>query len=188
MYSNPMLMVAIAFVVGMVIGALLIYASQQARTRRLKEHFGPEYGHAVAETGDRLRAETVLENRERRVKELHIRALDAQQQARFLGTWRDIQARFVDDPGGALRDADHFIAEVMSAEGYPVQDFEQRAADISVNHPRVVENYREGHSAAVKHSQGRATTEDLRRAMIHYRSLFEELIGQPEWAAERIRT
>lgn len=188
MNSNPALMIAVAFIVGMVIGAAVVYAAQQARTKRLKERFGPEYGRAVAETGNRSQAEAVLENRERRIQGLHIRTLDAGQQVRFLGRWREIQARFVDDPGGTLREADRFIAEVMSVEGYPVQDFDQRAADISVNHPTVVENYREGHATAVKHGQGRATTEDLRKAMLHYRNLFEELIGQPEWAAERTRT
>ena len=106
----------------------------------------------------------------------------------FQQAWRAVQSRFVDDPGGALREADLLIAEVMSVEGYPIQDFEQRAADISVNHPRVIDNYREGHTTALKHSHGRATTEELREAMVHYRSLFDELVGHSEWAAERTRT
>lgn len=188
MNANPPLMIAIALIVGMVIGAVIVYAAQEARTKRLKEHFGSEYERAVAATGSRPMAETALESRERRVKGLQIKNLDAGQRVRFLEKWREIQARFVDDPGGALREADRFIAEVMSAEGYPVENFEQSAADISVSHPRVVENYREGHSAAIRETQGRATTEELRKAMLHFRTLFEELVGQPEWAAERART
>jgi len=188
MNPNTILVLAIGLAVGIVIGAVLVYAVQQARTKSLKARFGPEYGRIVAETGNRSKAEAVLENRARRVKDLHIRTLDARERARFQEAWREIQSRFVDDPGGALREADLLIAEVMSVEGYPIQDFEQRAADISVNYPRVIENYREGHTTALKQSQGRATTEELRKAMVHYRSLFEELVGQPEWVAERTRT
>ena len=166
---------SIGLVLGIVICEALVYAIQQVLTKRLKARFGPEY-------------EAVLENRAHRVKDLHIRTLDPRERARFQEAWREIQSRFVDDPGGALREADLLIAEVMSVEGYPIQDFEQRAADISVNYPRVIENYREGHTTALKHSQSRATTEELRKAMVHYRSLFEELVGHSEWVAERTRT
>jgi hypothetical protein len=188
MNPNTTVTVVIALIVGMVIGAVVIYAIQQGRTKRLKERFGPEYSRMVAETGNRSKAEAMLEHRQQRVKELRIRPLNGTERARFQEGWREIQARFVDDPGGALTEADRLLMEVMSAEGYPMQEFDQRAADISVDHPTVIENYREGHQIAVRHGQGRATTEELRKAMIHYRSLFEELVGQPEWVAERTRT
>jgi len=103
------------------------------------------------------------------------------ERARFQDEWREIQAQFIDDPNGTLVEADRLIGSVMSAEGYPVADFEQRAADISVDHPIVVENYRGGHRIALKHAQGHASTEDLRQAMLHYRILFEDLLGQPEY-------
>ena len=172
--------VILAVILGIVVGAALIYFLQRNRTLRLQERFGPEYTRTVSERGDRWRAESDLERRQRRVEKFRIRPLDSASRARFEESWRDVQARFVDNPQGTLAQADRLIGEVMAAEGYPVQDFEQRAADISVDHPRVVANYREAHYIAVQHSQGRASTEDLRRAMIHYRSLFEELIGQPE--------
>lgn len=185
---NSAVGIVIALIVGIVLGAVVIYIFQQGRTRRLKERFGPEYGRVVAEAGNRSRAEAMLEHRQKRVQQLDIRALDPSEQTRFQESWRDIQARFVDDPSGALSDADRLIGEVMSVEGYPVLEFEQRAANISVDHPAVVENYREGHNTALRNAKGSATTEDLRKAMIHYRTLFEELVGQAEWSqAERIR-
>ena len=187
MNPNTTVIIVIALIVGMVIGAAVIYAIQQGRTKRLKERFGPEYGRMVAETGNRSKAEAMLEHRQKRVKDLHVRPLDVAERTRFQEDWREIQGRFVDDPGGALTEADRLLVEVMSVEGYPMQQFEQRAADISVDHPTVIENYREGHQIAVRHSQGHATTEELRKAMIRYRSLFEELVGQTEWVAERTR-
>ena len=180
--------VVIALIVGVAIGVAAIYLVQQARTRRLQERFGPEYGRIMEQTGNRSAAEAKLEGRQRRVAQLHIRSLDPGERGQFLDTWRDIQARFVDDPGAALTEADQLIGQVMSAEGYPMREFEERAGDISVDHPLVIENYREGHTIATRNAQGRATTEDLRKAMIHYRTLFEELIGQHALAqTERTR-
>lgn len=186
--ANMVLAIVIALIVGIVLGALAIQLFQQARTRRLKAHFGPEYGRAVAETGNRSRAEAMLEHRRRRVEQLQIRTLEPTERVRFQEGWRDVQARFVDNPGGAVTDADRLVGEVMSAEGYPMLEFEQRAADISVDHPVVIENYREAHNIALQSAQGHASTEDLRKAMIHYRKLFEELVGQAEYPqTERIR-
>ncbi|MGB7438079.1 MAG: hypothetical protein WBR26_14065 [Candidatus Acidiferrum sp.] len=129
-----------------------------------------------------------MEDRRERVERLKIRSVNPAERTGFQEDWRKVQARFVDDPSGALNDADRLIGQVMSAEGYPMNEFEQQAADISVDHPRVVENYREGHKIAINNVQKRATTEELRKAMIHYRTLFEDLVGQPEWAqAERTR-
>ena len=124
----------------------------------------------------------MLDKRAERVEGLHIRPLGPGDRARFVESWRRVQARFVDGPGGAVMEADQLLGEVMSTRGYPVSDFEQRAADISVDHPLVLENYRTAHGIAVRQTQGQANTEDLRQAMIHYRTLFEELVGEPELA------
>lgn len=148
-----------------------------SRTKRLRERFGPEYDRTVKETGAKREAEAKLQQREKRVERFHIHPLEPTDRGRFEEAWRQIQARFVDDPDGALIDADRLIGEAMSAEGYPVLNFEQRASDISVDHPRVVENYREGHRIALLQQQRQASTEDLRKAMIHYRTLFDDLIG-----------
>jgi hypothetical protein len=180
--------VAIALIAGIAIGVAAIYLVQQRRTQRLKKRFGPEYERVVAETGDRGVAEARLDVRRRRVQKLQIRSLTPQERARFQEDWRELQARFVDDPGTAVNRADHLVGEVMSLEGYPMLEFEKRAEDISVDHPIVTENYREGHRVALKHDHGTASTEDLRKAMIHYRTLFEELVGQSEFVpSERTR-
>ena len=171
--------IVIVLVVGVVVGVGIAYLFQRNRSLRLRERFGPEYSRAVAETGDRWRAESALERRAKRVERLHVRTLSSAERRHFLEAWHEVQGRFVDDPNGSLLEADRLIASVMSAEGYPVADFEQRAADISVDHPGVVENYRGGHR--VVEAQDRADTEDLRQGMIHYRTLFEDLLGQPEY-------
>jgi hypothetical protein len=116
------------------------------------------------------------------VESLHIRPLTPGDRARFVDSWARVQARFVDGPGGAVTDADQLLGDVMSKPGYPVSDFEQRAADISVDHPLVLDNYRAAHQCALRQAEGKANTEDLRQAMIHYRTLFEELVGEPEGA------
>jgi hypothetical protein len=174
---NTTALLAIALI-AIVAAAGGIFYWQFSRTKRLRERFGPEYDRTVKETGARRQAEATLQQREKRVERLHVRQLEAADRDRFEEEWRHIQARFVDNPKGALIDADRLIGEVMSAEGYPVLDFEQRTADISVDHSRVVENYREGHRIALLQEQGRANTEDLRKAMIHYRTLFDDLVGR----------
>lgn len=159
--------------------AVLFYLRAQ-RSKKLRERFGPEYERAVAETGGSVRGEEILAKREHRVRKLHIRALDPAARQRFVEAWRRTQARFVDDPGNAVEAADQLLGEVMSARGYPVADFEQQAADLSVNHAQVIQHYRDGHAIAVRRGQGRASTEELRQAMIHYRKLFDELVEEPE--------
>jgi hypothetical protein len=181
---NTTLIVSVALALGMMLGAVLTYVIQHRRSARLEQEFGPEYGRVVAETGNRLKAEAQLIERQKRVRQFHIRPLTTAEQASFRAGWRDVQAKFVDDPATALMQADRLIGEVMSAEGYPILDFEQRAADISVVHSSVIENYREGHAIAIRNVQGNATTEDLRKAMIHYRAVFEGLTGQPEQLLE----
>jgi hypothetical protein len=175
MDTHTTLVAFIAFVLGVVVGGVVLYAIQQERSKRLKEKFGPEYTRVVAETGGRLPAEEALLERQKRVEQFHIRPLSTAERARFVEGWREIQARFVDDPSGALSEADRLVGEVMATEGYPLRDFDQRFADLSVEHPLVIENYREGHTVAVRDKQGGATTEELRKAMIHYRTLFDEL-------------
>lgn len=167
-----------AFVVVLVVAAVVLFYMRTQKSRRLREHFGPEYERAVNEVGS-ARAENILENREKRVKKFDIHPLEPSARHRFVEQWRLVQARFVDDPHGTIGDADRLLGHVMVARGYPVADFEQQAADLSVNHPRVTEHYRAGHAIAVRHAQGQASTEDLRQALIHYRNLFEELIEEP---------
>jgi hypothetical protein len=149
----------------------------QRRSRKLRSMFGSEYDRAVREIGDRRKAEGILIKRKKHVEQLDIRPLAAAAAERFSQEWQSCQAKFVDDPRGAVREADDLVAEVMRTRGYPVGDFEQRAADISVDHPRVVENYRAAHEIAVNEQRGKASTEDLRRALVYYKTLFEELLG-----------
>jgi hypothetical protein len=171
---DPTIIIAALVVMVLVLGGLLHF--QRHRSDQLRSRFGPEYDRAVKESGGKSKAEAELVEREKRVKSLSIRPLEPNDRARFTRSWQDVQAEFVDDPEGSIGHADSLLAEVMSARGYPVSDFEQMSADISVDHPNVVQNYRTAHEIALRHERGQANTEDLRQAMIHYRSLFEELV------------
>ena len=173
----------IAIVVIAVAGIAVLLVLRKRRTERLRTQFGgAEYSRALAEGGSRRNAEARLDERADRVEALHIRPLAAGDRARFAEAWLKIQGRFVDAPGGAVSDADQLLRDVMSARGYPVSAFEQRVADVSVDHPLVVDNYRKAHEIALRQSRGQASTEDLRQAMIHYRTLYEDLAGEPELA------
>ena len=173
---NPILIVVLVIVVA-VIAATAWWYSQKRRSDRLHQRFGPEYERAVDEHGDRGRAEAALEDRKERVEQLHLRPLSPEQRDRFGPEWRHLQARFVDVPEEAVKQADSLVAEVMAARGYPTGDFEQRVADVSVDHPQVVEHYRAAHAIALRMKEGgQANTEDLRQAMVHYRALFENLL------------
>jgi hypothetical protein len=173
--------VVFALLVGVGIG--LWYSMRKRRTNKLRTQFGgTEYARAVKEGGSQRKAEAVLDQRAERVEALHIRPLAPADRARFTESWARVQAQFVDGPGGAVTDADKLLVDVMSTRGYPMSDFEQRAADISVDHPLVLENYRAAHECALRQTRGQASTEDLRQAMIHYRTLFEELACEPELA------
>jgi len=175
-----LLLVAIAAVVVL---AILIYRWE--RSKKLRQQFGPEYSRTVQETGSKARAEAKLGQLKKRVERFHIRPLTPGDRTRFADSWRAVQARFVDDPKGAVTQADALINEVMTVRGYPVSTFEQCAQDLSVDHPLVVEQYRAGHAISVRHAEGRASTEDLRQAMIHYRNLFDELARDSEAAVRR---
>jgi hypothetical protein len=180
--SATQIVIVIVAAVMVVAGIAAIYLFfRKRRTKRLRTQFGgTEYTRAVEEGGSRRKAEGLLDERAERVESLHIRPLAPGDRSRFVESWGKAQARFVDGPGGAVSEADQLLGDVMSKRGYPVSDFEQRAADISVDHPLVLENYRAAHQIALRQTQGQASTEDLRQAMIHFRTLFEELVGEPE--------
>jgi hypothetical protein len=181
--TDPKLIVLVAAVILIIAVLALLYVRKRRNTSAdLRQKFGPEYDRAVKVHGSERKAEAKLEDRERRVEKLNIRDLDPAERERFLKQWESVQSRFVDSPKGAVTEADDLVSSLMKARGYPVSDFDQRAADVSVDHPRVVENYRSAHEIALrvaKVGKDEATTEELRTAMIHYRSLFEELVQVP---------
>jgi hypothetical protein len=181
--STTQIVIVIAVVVIVAVGIGIWLSARKRRTARLRTQFGgAEYTRAVKEGGGQRKAEAALDKRSDRVEGLHIRKLGAGDRARFVESWRRVQARFVDGPGGAVTEADQLLGDVMATRGYPVSDFEQRAADISVDHPLVLENYRSAHEIATRQTRGQASTEELRQAMIHYRTLFDELVSEPEVA------
>jgi hypothetical protein len=170
----------IALLAGLIV-ILAVVAWLYARNRRsttagLRQKFGPEYDRAVLTHGSERKAEAKLADREKRVEKLSIRDLDPVEYDRYSKQWQAVQSRFVDSPKGAVAEADDLVSSVMKARGYPVADFDERAADVSVDHPRVVDNYRSAHAIALRVGTEAATTEDLRTAIIDYRSLFEELV------------
>ena len=173
------IVIAAAVVVAIVLLAMWA-ANRKKRTSQLQEGFGPEYDRTVEERGSRRKAESELTDREKRREELDIRPLAPGARDRFADRWRTVQERFVDDPNGAVGDAHKLVIEVMRERGYPTDDFEQRVGDISVDHPHVAEHYRAAHGVAVARERGEANTEDLRQSLVHYRSLFAELLETEE--------
>ena len=172
-----------AVVVVLAVGIAIWFIMRKRRTEGLRTQFGEaEYARTLKEGGSRRQAEAALDNRSDRVEAMHIRPLASGDRARFVESWGRIQARFVDGPGTAVADADKLLGDVMSTRGYPVSDFQQRAADISVDHPLALENYRIAHQSALLQARGEASTEDLRKAMIHFRTLFDELVREPQAA------
>ncbi|MGA3261240.1 MAG: hypothetical protein ABSE35_20325 [Bryobacteraceae bacterium] len=176
----------IAFVVVLAAGVAVFLSQRKRRTERLRTQFGgAEYARAVEKDGDRRHAEAALEERTQRVERFHVRPLAAADRARFVKSWSEVQARFVDGPAGAVTAADQLLGDVLSTRGYPTTGFEQQAADISVDHPLVLANYRKAHEIALQQTRGEASTEELRQAMVHYRTLFEELVSEPEMPLAR---
>jgi hypothetical protein len=160
-----------------VVAAAVAYTTwRKRRTTRLQEGYGPEYARALADAPSRREAEADLLEREQRHEELELKPLARETRARYLREWEAVQARFVDDPEGAIGDADGLIQQVMAERGYPIEDFEQRAADLSVEHGGVVEHYRAAHVISRRSIHGEASTEDQRQAIVHYRALFEDLL------------
>jgi len=177
METTNTIMIVIAIVIVLVIGGLLgMLFTRRQRTKRLQERFGPEYDRTIREAGDQRKAEEELEARLHHVKALEIRPLSAEETDRFTREWQFAQAEFVDEPLAALQKANQLIKEVMSIKGYPVDDFEQRAADISVDYPNLVIDYRELRAIATKGDDEAVTTEEMRQAMVHARALFENLV------------
>jgi hypothetical protein len=171
---DPKLVIAMVVAIVSILIAIWAVVSRQ-RTLRLRKHYGSEYERTAQRVGAQ-RAEAALLDRERRVQKFSMRSLTAEERTRYIAEWRQVQARFVDDPRGAVTDADQLVTRLMNERGYPMAEFEQRASDLSVVYPRVVDNYRAGHEIALRHEQGLAGTEDLRHALIYYRSLFDELL------------
>lgn len=177
--------IIVVVIVFLIIGAVLgIQLYRRQRTKVLRERFGPEYERMVNQVGDQHQAESVMESRLDHVKSLDIHPLSAEQIERFTDEWKTTQAQFVDEPLAALQKANRLIKEVMNAKGYPVDDFEQRAADISVDYPELVTDYRGMHTIAVKGDTENVTTEEVRQAMLHGRALFENLMHQDAEVAD----
>jgi hypothetical protein len=174
MDTRTLAFIIIAVVIVIAVAALLVM--RKRRSDQLKQRFGPEYDRAVLQHGDARHAEAVLTDREKRVEKFSIRALPPGDRERYAEEWANVQKRFVDDPAVAVTEADKLVTKVMLARGYPMSTFEQRTADISVNYPGVVQNYRSARTIVVRHNNGQSTTEDLRQAMVHFRSLFDELL------------
>jgi hypothetical protein len=170
--------IVIGVIVLIVIAALL--TMRKRKSAQLKQHFGSEYDRVALEQGDARHAEGVLSRREKRVEKFSIHPLPGLRREAYLEEWAAVQRRFVDDPSVAVTEADSLVTAVMTARGYPMSDFEQRAADISVNYPTVVHNYRSAREIILRHAKGHSSTEDLRQALVCYRSLFEELLDSPK--------
>ena len=184
--TDPRLIALAAVVIVIVAVAAWLYVrKRRGTTAGLRQKFGPEYDRAVLTHGSERKAEAKLADREKRIEKFNIRDLDSMEHERYSKQWQAVQSRFVDSPKGAVAEADDLVSSVMKTRGYPVSDFDQRAADISVDHPRVVENYRSAHEIALRAGKEGASTEDLRTAMIHYRSLFEELVQVPTVAEKQ---
>ena len=173
---SALLWIVLILVIVVIVGLVAWSYARKQRSQQLQSQFGSEYDRAVQQYQDPRSAERALEDRQKRVDYLQIRSLSPQERSRFSEEWHSVQARFVDDPVGAMTQADRLVGHVMQTRGYPMGDFETRAADISVDHPQVVENYRAAHAIAARSQGGQASTEELRQAMVHYRALFADLL------------
>lgn len=168
--------IVILFVVILAAVGLALYAWQTQRSKRLRSRFGPEYDQAIREYGTRTKAERSLEARQERVQRIRIRPLSELERDQFAEQWRKVQSAFVDDPVQSIQQADGLVCEVMKVRGYPMAEFDRRAEDLSVDHPRVVRNYRSAHDIAMRVEDKATSTEDLRQALVYYRDLFDELL------------
>lgn len=174
--NNQTMLLVVAVVIIAALALAWVFAQRQRRIR-LRERFGPEYDRTLASVGTAGRAEAVLAEREKRVQSYHLQKLNDVDRGRYMESWRRVQARFVDDPDGAVTEADALVNEVMTARGYPMSDFDRRAEDLTVDHANVVHHYRAARDIAARHARRSATTEDLRQALVHYRELFADLLG-----------
>ena len=180
MGTNQGIAVAVVVIVALIILIAIAFGtSRKRRSARLRRRFGPEYDRVMQQEGDRRRAEGVLEFRQSRTKKYRVHGLSPRDRNNFMARWNEVQKRFVDDPQGAVIVADNLVTDVMQARGYEMGEFEQRADDLSVDYPVMVDNYRAAHAIVSRHGGGSPTTEDLRQAMMHYRLIFEELLEDP---------
>jgi hypothetical protein len=185
-FTNAQLISAVVVLIFLVFVAVVGFVHRRGtRTRAFRNRFGSEYDRAVLEHGSSRKAEAKLADRETRVDALKIRELGVAERERFVAKWQTVQSRFVDHPEAAVTEADDLIAALLEARGYPQANFEQRAADVSVHFPRVMEDYRRAHSIAVRLGQVEATTEEQRTAMIQYRAIFDDLLRTPDSIAAR---
>lgn len=180
--SQTQMIIGVVVIALIAVAAYLLYRKRQSD--RLEHHFGPEYGRAVNAHGGRDKAEAELKTREKRVAGFHIVPLAPEDAAKFSQAWKVLQGKFVDDPKGVVAQADELVRDLLSKRGYPMADFERRAADISVNYPEVVSNYRAAQAIAARDRSGEASTEELRKAVVHYRALFAELLEARETKGE----
>ena len=186
MNTTTVAIVLVVFIVA--VSAGLLYYYRRRRTQSLHSRFGPEYDRALTQYGSQHEAEAELERRAKRVSRFHIHGIPADERRRFAEAWQALQARFVDAPEQAVAEAHRLVTELMRVRGYPASaEFEQNADDLSVDHPHVVDHYRTACVIASRRENGQANTEDLRAAMVHYRELFEELLGRSVTEAEEVR-
>jgi len=184
MTTTSLIILSVAVIV---VAAVAWYLFRQRRSKKLRSHFGPEYDQAVRKFGDRPKAEDALLARQKRMEKIRVHPLSAHERERFAGQWHDVQSQFVDNPTGSIHEADRLVCDVMMARGYPMSDFEHRTEDLSVDHPQVVRNFRAAHAIALRHEKGEASTEDLRKALVYYRELFDELLEAHTTGAREIR-
>jgi hypothetical protein len=171
---DPAMLITLGVIIVLAIAGLALF--QRNRSRHLQEHYGSEYRRTVEQHGSRTKAEQELREREKRVAAFQLTPLSSTDAARFAQAWKTLQGRFVDNPKGVVVEADQLVRDLMQKRGYPMGDFERQAADISVDHPAVVDHYRSAHLIALKDRRGEADTEDLRKALVHYRALFQDLL------------
>jgi len=177
METNILIVLSVVAAVAFLVVAMVF--TRKRSTDRLRLRFGPEYERTVEAAGGRHKAQAELQQRQKRVRSFAIKSLTPEEREHYMPLWAEVQTQFVDDPKTAVIGADQLLAEVMTHRGYPAGDFEQRSADLSVDHPVVVQNYRTAHDIALRDANGEASTEDLRQAMLGYRALFRDLVGQP---------
>src|SRR6266566_2813792 len=183
---DPKILTAILVIIAILTVVAVLFVTRRRKTEHLKQKFGSEYDRVVHQHGDPQRAETVLAARERRVSHFELRTLPPTERERYSERWAFVQRKFVDDPKAAVNEADRLVTDVMNTRGYPMSEFNQRADDISVNYPNAVGNYRAAHDIVLRHGRGQSSTEDLRKAMVHFRSLFDELLGTPGVAHKEV--
>ena len=167
----------ILIIVILVIIAAIVYAVQVGRRKKLQSTFGPEYDRTVADTGNRTEAERELRERERRHAKLELTELSPESRAKYAAAWEEVQIQFVDDPAAAAGTADELVTRLIAERGYPTGEYDERLADLSVEHANTLQHYREAHQISERNRNGEANTEDLRQALVHYRALFADLLG-----------